>query len=75
MDEPRDSVRPRLVAQIGFKEWTRNGKLRHPRFKGLRRDKRPRDVVRHEPGEDPYRSHRGWRRRVEIVNAGKELPK
>ena len=39
-------VRPRLVAQVAFTEWTRDGKLRHPRFKGLRRDKRPQEVTR-----------------------------
>jgi bifunctional non-homologous end joining protein LigD len=39
-------VRPELVAQIAFTEWTRDGMLRHPRFLGLREDKRPRDVVR-----------------------------
>jgi DNA ligase D-like protein (predicted ligase) len=39
-------VRPRLVGQVGFTEWTGDGKLRHPRFKGLRRDKKPREVVR-----------------------------
>jgi ATP-dependent DNA ligase len=39
-------VRPELVAQIGFTEWTRDGKLRHPRYQGLRTDKEPGDVVR-----------------------------
>jgi bifunctional non-homologous end joining protein LigD len=39
-------VDPRLVAQIGFTEWTRDGRLRHPRFLGLREDKDARDVVR-----------------------------
>ena len=39
-------VKPKLVAQIGFTEWTRGGKLRHPRFLGLREDKRPEEVVR-----------------------------
>lgn len=39
-------LKPRLVAQIGFSEWTADGKLRHPRFLGLRTDKKPRDVVR-----------------------------
>jgi bifunctional non-homologous end joining protein LigD len=43
-------VRPELVAEIGFAEWTVDGKLRQPRFQGLRRDKAPRDVVREEPG-------------------------
>lgn len=39
-------VRPELVAQIGFTEWTRTNRLRHPRFEGLRDDKRAADVVR-----------------------------
>ncbi|MFI8791365.1 hypothetical protein [Streptomyces sp. NPDC055105] len=39
-------VRPRLVAQIAFSEWTRDGMLRHPRYVGLRDDKNPTDVVR-----------------------------
>ena len=39
-------VKPKLVGQVGFTEWTGDGKLRHPRFKGLRRDKKPKDVVR-----------------------------
>jgi DNA ligase D-like protein (predicted ligase) len=39
-------VKPRLVAQIGFTEWTPGGKLRHPRFLGLREDKDPKEVVR-----------------------------
>jgi bifunctional non-homologous end joining protein LigD len=42
-------VEPALVAQIGFTEWTGDGRLRHPRFMGLRRDKDPRDVVRERP--------------------------
>jgi bifunctional non-homologous end joining protein LigD len=39
-------TRPELVAQIGFAEWTNDGRLRQPRYLGLRDDKRPRDVVR-----------------------------
>jgi hypothetical protein len=39
-------VKPKLIAQIGFTEWTGEGKLRHPRFLGLRNDKRPEDIVR-----------------------------
>lgn len=42
-------VKPRLVAEIGFTEWTRDGRLRHPRFIGLREDKRAADVLREEP--------------------------
>ena len=39
-------VRPELVVQIGFAEWTRDGLLRHPRYQGLRVDKAAADVVR-----------------------------
>jgi DNA ligase D-like protein (predicted ligase) len=39
-------VKPRLVAQVGFNEWTPEGKLRHPRFLGLRDDKNPEEIVR-----------------------------
>jgi DNA ligase D-like protein (predicted ligase) len=39
-------VRPELVAQIAFAEWTDAGRLRHPRFLGLRVDKPPHEVVR-----------------------------
>jgi bifunctional non-homologous end joining protein LigD len=42
-------VRPELVAQIAFSEWTRDGRLRHPRFLGLRDDKPAGDVVREVP--------------------------
>lgn len=42
-------VRPKLVAEIGFTEWTRKGRLRHPRFLGLRDDKKAEEVVREKP--------------------------
>jgi DNA ligase D-like protein (predicted ligase) len=42
-------VKPALVGQIGFTEWTSDGQLRHPRFLGLRTDKEPGDVVRESP--------------------------
>lgn len=41
---------PELVGEVGFTEWTGAGKLRHPRFLGLRRDKDPQDVVREDQG-------------------------
>ena len=39
-------IEPELVAQIGFTEWTSDGRLRHPRFLGMRDDKAAREVVR-----------------------------
>lgn len=44
-------VEPKFVAQVGFTEWTDAGKLRHPRYLGLRTDKKPSEVVREKPGE------------------------
>jgi bifunctional non-homologous end joining protein LigD len=41
-------VEPELVAQVGFSEWTRDGRLRHPRFLGLREDKAASEVVRED---------------------------
>src|SRR5258705_8953522 len=39
-------LKPRLVAQIDFTEWTPDGHLRHSSFVGLRDDKDARDIVR-----------------------------
>jgi bifunctional non-homologous end joining protein LigD len=41
-------VRPALVGQVGFAEWTADGQLRQPRFQGLRDDKDAREVVREQ---------------------------
>ncbi len=42
-------VRPDLVAQVRFTEWTADRKLRHPVYLGLRDDKRPASVARKPP--------------------------
>jgi bifunctional non-homologous end joining protein LigD len=42
-------VRPALVVQVAFTEWTVHGKLRHPRLLGIRTDKVAREVVRERP--------------------------
>ncbi|HKH40260.1 MAG TPA: non-homologous end-joining DNA ligase [Solirubrobacterales bacterium] len=42
-------IEPELVGQFAFSEWTRDGRLRHPRYLGLRNDKPPEDVVRERP--------------------------
>lgn len=39
-------VEPQLVAEVAFGEWTTEGRLRHPRYRGLRPDKSPAEVVR-----------------------------
>ena len=42
-------VRPELVAEIAFAEWTDDGRIRHPSMQGLREDKVPKEVVRERP--------------------------
>jgi bifunctional non-homologous end joining protein LigD len=42
-------VKPKLICQVKFSEWTRDGKLRQPVFLGLREDKDPAEVVREKP--------------------------
>jgi bifunctional non-homologous end joining protein LigD len=39
-------VKPELVVQVHFTEWTAGGHLRHPAYKGLREDKRAKEVLR-----------------------------
>ena len=63
-------VKPDLVGEVSFTEWTRDATLRHPSFQGLREDKRARDVVReqpvhaaHAPMRRPGRTKRKRRRR------------
>jgi bifunctional non-homologous end joining protein LigD len=48
-------VKPKLVAEIRFTEWTAAGEMRHPTYLGLRQDKRPEDVVREK--ETARKSH------------------
>jgi len=42
-------VKPQLVCEVAFTEWTSDGKIRHPAFKGLRADKKPKEVRRERP--------------------------
>ena len=51
VDLPREGlwVKPEIVVQVAFMEWTSNGKMRHPRLLGIRPDKTAREVVRESP--------------------------
>jgi ATP-dependent DNA ligase len=42
-------VRPELVVEVEFAEWTSEGRMRHPAYLGQRIDKDQREVIR-EPG-------------------------
>ncbi|MFW5795014.1 MAG: non-homologous end-joining DNA ligase [Bacillota bacterium] len=41
-------LKPEMVGEVSFTEWTNDNKLRHPSFEGLRTDKDPKDVVNEE---------------------------
>jgi bifunctional non-homologous end joining protein LigD len=51
-------MRPELVIQVAFQDWTQDGILRQPRYLGLRQDRDPKTVVREEPAhtEDVVKS-------------------
>jgi bifunctional non-homologous end joining protein LigD len=46
-------LKPELVAEVAFTEWTRDGSLRHSTFQGLREDKNPEEIVRETPQAPP----------------------
>ena len=46
-------VKPKLVAEVKFTEWTSAGEMRHPAFLGLREDKKPEDVVFEKEARPP----------------------
>ena len=52
VDEPQTKgvhfIKPDLVCEIGFTEWTTDNKLRHPRYLGLRDDKKAKNVIKEE---------------------------
>ena len=57
-NEPAHWVRPELVAQVRFTEWTDDKRLRHPVYLGLRDDKDPRTVVMEAPQPAPPSKNR-----------------
>jgi bifunctional non-homologous end joining protein LigD len=66
-------VEPRLVAEIEFGEWTRDGRLRHPRYKGLRDDKPADEVVRERVQPPPAPAERRVRGGVELELDGRTV--
>ncbi|HET7694735.1 MAG TPA: DNA ligase D [Vicinamibacterales bacterium] len=57
-------VKPALVGEVEFTEWTGDGKIRHPSFQGLRRDKPPEAVVREVADAAPAPARTPGRRRA-----------
>jgi bifunctional non-homologous end joining protein LigD len=63
-------VEPKLVAEVEFVEWTHDGHLRAPSYKGLREDKDPEDVRREEPVSMPTEIRKG-KRAIKLSNLDK----
>jgi bifunctional non-homologous end joining protein LigD len=61
-------VKPRLVAQVSFTEWTTDNRLRHPSFLGLREDKSAEEVVKEKPVKV-----KGGQSRVTLTNPDRVL--
>lgn len=53
---PATWVKPKLVAQVKFSEWTKDGVLRQPVFLGLRTDKKPEEVVQEVKGKQEIKT-------------------
>jgi bifunctional non-homologous end joining protein LigD len=64
-------IAPRLVAEVSFTEWTRDGKVRHPAFLGLREDKSAAEV--HVENEQPLEASAGAAPRQRSEVAGVRL--
>jgi bifunctional non-homologous end joining protein LigD len=61
-------VEPKLVAEVEFSEWTHDGRVRQPSYKGLREDKGPDEVRRELPSSEVVRK---GRRTLELSNLDK----
>lgn len=46
-------LKPELVCEVKFLEWTKDGKMRHPVYKGFREDKEPEEIIPQEAPEKP----------------------
>jgi len=64
-------VKPRLVAEVSFTQWTQDGKVRHPSFQGLREDKPAAEVVAERPVA-PSAKPRPSTKSTRVVPPGKE---
>src|SRR5207237_9620094 len=61
-------VEPKLVAEVEFSEWTHDGRVRQPSYKGLRDDKGAAEVRREQPASDAVRK---GKRTLELSNLDK----
>ncbi len=61
--EPIRWVKPQMVVEVAFSEWTPEGRVRHPTYRGRRTDKPASAIVREQAGSTSKSAHRAPRRR------------
>ena len=68
-------IKPELVAEVAFTEWSDDGALRHPSFQGLRADKKATEVVREEPQATPAKEEPASSPRATAANTRSAKPR
>ena len=62
-------VKPRLIAEVAFTEWTSEGRIRHPVFHGLRTDKEPRAITREQAKPAPMPKAPSGKASIKVTHA------
>ena len=69
---PKHWVKPQMVVEVAFSEWTPDGHVRHPTFKGVREDKPPGSIIRELPKRwdeaGVLANNRAWASSVKVTN-------
>jgi bifunctional non-homologous end joining protein LigD len=65
VNSPITWVKPKYVCQLRFTEWTKDGRMRHPIYLGLRTDKSPKEVTKETKAESPSKRSSGAQRQTE----------
>lgn len=75
---PATWVKPKLIAEVKFQEWTKDGQMRQPIFLGLRPDKDSKDVTKEMPlpkGQNKQRKNMGSKDNNDLVTDQKDILK
>ncbi len=64
-------VKPELICEVEFSEWTEAGSMRHPVFKGLREDKQPDEITKEKEVEEPTKKNKKEKKKGKKSSAKK----
>ncbi len=68
--QPATWIKPELICEVKFQEWTREGSMRHPIFQGIREDKKAKEV-----GREEVKKHRAEPSKAKGLNEDGEVKK